>query len=53
MTAIGWDEMDRQFLTVVRGALNLIQATAPGMASARFGRIVNIGTNLFQHEIAV
>lgn len=24
MTAIGWDEMDRQFSTVVRGALNLI-----------------------------
>ena len=51
MTAIGWDEMDRQFSTVVRGALNLVQATAPGMASARFGRIVNIGTNLFQNPV--
>jgi len=51
MTDIGWDEMDRQFSTVVRGALNLIQATAPGMAAARFGRIVNIGTNLFQNPV--
>jgi 3-oxoacyl-[acyl-carrier protein] reductase len=51
MTAIGWDEMDRQFSTVVRGALNLIQATAPGMAAGRFGRVVNIGTNLFQNPV--
>ena len=52
MTAIGWDEMDRQFSTVVRGALNVIQATAPGMAAARFGRVINIGTNLFQNHHA-
>ncbi|MCA0368983.1 MAG: 3-oxoacyl-ACP reductase [Proteobacteria bacterium] len=51
MTDIGWDEMDRQFSTVVRGALNLIQATAPGMAAGRFGRVVNIGTNLFQNPV--
>lgn len=51
MTDIGWDEMDRQFSTVVRGALNLIQATAPRMAAARFGRVVNIGTNLFQNPV--
>ncbi|WP_293828360.1 3-oxoacyl-ACP reductase [uncultured Brevundimonas sp.] len=51
MAAIGWDEMDRQFSTVVRGALNLIQATAPGMAAGRFGRVINIGTNLFQNPV--
>ena len=51
MTAIGWDVMDRQFSTVVRGALNLIQATAPGMAGGRFGRVINIGTNLFQNPV--
>ena len=48
---IGWDEMQRQFSTVVRGALNVIQATAPGMRAGRFGRIVNIGTNLFQNPV--
>lgn len=51
MTAIGWGEMDRQFSTVVRGALNLIQAAAAGMAAGRFGRVVNIGTNLFQNPV--
>ena len=51
MTAIGWDEMDRQFSTVVRCALNLIQAAAPGMAAGRFGRVINIGTNLFQNPV--
>ena len=33
------------------GSLNLIQATAPAMAQAGFGRIVNIGTNLFQNPV--
>ena len=51
MTDIGWDELAAQFSTVVRGALNVIQATAPGMAAARFGRVVNIGTNLFQNPV--
>ncbi|TFW12576.1 3-oxoacyl-ACP reductase [Brevundimonas intermedia] len=51
MTDIGWDELAAQFWTVVRGALNVIQATAPGMAAARFGRVVNIGTNLFQNPV--
>ena len=48
---IGWAEMESQFSTVVRGALNVIQATAPGMASGRFGRVINIGTNLFQNPV--
>lgn len=48
---IDWSEMEDQFSTVVRGALNVIQATAPGMASAGFGRVVNIGTNLFQNPV--
>jgi len=51
MADIGWDEMQRQFSTVVRGALNVIQATTPGMKAGRFGRIVNIGTNLFQNPV--
>lgn len=51
MADIGWDEMQRQFSTVVRGALNVIQATAPGMKAAGFGRVVNIGTNLFQNPV--
>ena len=48
---IDWSELEDQFATVVRGALNIIQATAPGMAGIGFGRVVNIGTNLFQNPV--
>lgn len=51
LTDIGWAEMEGQFSTVVRGALNVIQATAPGMRRIGFGRVVNIGTNLFQNPV--
>lgn len=48
---IAWSEMENQFSTVVRGALNVIQAVTPGMTQGRFGRIINIGTNLFQNPV--
>jgi 3-oxoacyl-[acyl-carrier protein] reductase len=51
LTDIDWSEMEDQFATVVRGALNVIQATAQGMAGIGFGRVVNIGTNLFQNPV--
>lgn len=51
MADIPWEDMERQFTTVIRGALNVIQATAPGMAAQTFGRVVNIGTNLFQNPV--
>jgi len=35
----------------VRGALNTVQAALPGMQARRFGRIINIGTNLFQNPV--
>ncbi|RZJ30740.1 MAG: 3-oxoacyl-ACP reductase [Brevundimonas sp.] len=46
-----WSEIEDQFATVVRGALNVIQAAAPGMTGIGFGRVVNIGTNLFQNPV--
>ncbi|NBW07014.1 MAG: 3-oxoacyl-ACP reductase [Caulobacteraceae bacterium] len=51
LTDIGWAEMESQFSTVVRGALNVIQACVPGMCRNGGGRIVNIGTNLFQNPV--
>nr|WP_280950922.1 SDR family oxidoreductase [Rhizobium altiplani] len=35
----------------MKGALNLIQAARPVMATAGFGRIITIGTNLFQNPV--
>ncbi len=46
-----WGEMTSQLDTAVKGALNLIQAARPAMASAGFGRIITIGTNLFQNPV--
>jgi 3-oxoacyl-[acyl-carrier protein] reductase len=48
---LNWEEMSAQLDTAVKGALNLVQATRPAMASAGFGRIITIGTNLFQNPV--
>ncbi len=48
---IAWGDFSAQFNVSVRGALNVMQATAPAMAEAGFGRIINIGTNLFQNPV--
>lgn len=49
--SIGWERFAAQFEGSVRGALNTIQSAVPGMRAAGFGRIVNIGTNLFQNPV--
>lgn len=46
-----WQDLDRQFAGVVGGALNTTQAALAGMREVGFGRIVNIGTNLFQNPV--
>ena len=51
LDALSWGEMAIQLETALQGALNLIQAAQPAMATAGFGRIVTIGTNLFQNPV--
>ncbi len=51
METIGWDEFASQFDTVIKGALNVIQAASPAMKAQGFGRIINIGTNLVQNPV--
>lgn len=48
---IAWERFATQFEGSVRGALNTIQAAVPGMRGRGFGRIVNVGTNLFQNPV--
>ena len=48
---IGWERFAAQFEGSVRAALNTVQAALPGMREAGFGRVVNIGTNLFQNPV--
>jgi 3-oxoacyl-[acyl-carrier protein] reductase len=45
------EEMIAQHNTAVLGALNVVQATVPGMEAAGFGRIMTVGTNLVQNPV--
>lgn len=49
--ALSWEHLEQQFKGVNQGALNLVQAVLPGMREQGFGRIINIGTNLFQNPV--
>lgn len=48
---LSWDAVQQQFEGVVRGALNTTQTALPAMQAAGFGRIINVGTNLFQNPV--
>nr|WP_296774362.1 3-oxoacyl-ACP reductase [Rhodococcus sp. (in: high G+C Gram-positive bacteria)] len=48
---ISWQQFDAQFQGAVRGALITTQRALAGMRAAGFGRIVNVGTNLFQNPV--
>lgn len=48
---IAWQRFNQQFEGAVKGALNTVQAALPGMRAQGFGRIVNVGTNLFQNPV--
>lgn len=49
--ALTWDHLDQQLTGTVRAALNTMSATLPAMRQAGFGRIINVGTNLFQNPV--
>jgi 3-oxoacyl-[acyl-carrier protein] reductase len=48
---ITWEDYQNQLEGAIRGALNTIQAGLSDMKQIRFGRIINIGTNLFQNPV--
>lgn len=51
LQTISWRDFALQLDVSLQGALNVIQAVAPAMSGASFGRIINIGTNLFQNPV--
>jgi 3-oxoacyl-[acyl-carrier protein] reductase len=51
LSTIGWSDFEKQLKGAVGGALNTTQAGHEDMKSLGFGRIVNIGTNLFQNPV--
>lgn len=48
---ITYDEFGSQFKTTIQGALNTTKAALPGFKELRYGRIINIGTNLVQNPV--
>ncbi|NLE79179.1 MAG: 3-oxoacyl-ACP reductase [Rhodococcus sp.] len=48
---ISWEAFDSQLRGSVKATLHTSQAALPGMRAAGFGRIVNVGTNLFQNPV--
>ncbi len=48
---ISWKEIQDHLDVTIKGSLNLIQALAPKMKDKKFGRIINIGTNLVQNPV--
>ncbi|MEZ2218709.1 3-oxoacyl-ACP reductase [Rhizobium sp. RCC_161_2] len=51
LDALSWTAIAAQLDTALQGALNLIQAARPSMARSGFGRVITIGTNLFQNPV--
>ncbi|HEX6593769.1 MAG TPA: 3-oxoacyl-ACP reductase [Bacillota bacterium] len=49
--AINWNDYVKQFEGSVKASLQTIQAALPAMKENKFGRIINIGTNLFQNPV--
>jgi len=49
--AMEWTALSAQIEGAVRGALNTVQAALPAMKARGFGRVVNIGTDLFQSPV--
>lgn len=48
---IPWRDFGAQLEGSLRGALNTIQATLPDMREGGHGRVINVGTNLFQNPV--
>jgi 3-oxoacyl-[acyl-carrier protein] reductase len=49
--SIDWADYLAQLEGSLQGALNTLQAAIPSMKQNSFGRIINIGTNLFQNPV--
>jgi 3-oxoacyl-[acyl-carrier protein] reductase len=51
LDSIAWSRFNSQIESAVKGSLNTLQAALPAMRAQRYGRVVNIGTNLFQNPV--
>ena len=48
---ITWSEISNHMDVTLKGSLNLIQTLTPYMKENKYGRIINVGTNLVQNPV--
>ena len=48
---ITWSEISNHMDVTLKGSLNLIQTLIPYMKEKKYGRIINVGTNLVQNPV--
>lgn len=48
---MSWENYQEQFEGSVKSSLNVVQAVLPSMKKNNYGRIITIGTNLFQNPV--
>ena len=48
---VEWKDFDQQMKGSLAGAVNMVQAALPSFEAAKFGKIVNIGTNLVYNPV--
>eukprot|EP00928_Gymnodinium_smaydae_P083569 TRINITY_DN66814_c1_g1_i1.p1 TRINITY_DN66814_c1_g1~~TRINITY_DN66814_c1_g1_i1.p1 ORF type:complete len:264 (-),score=58.63 TRINITY_DN66814_c1_g1_i1:180-971(-) len=48
---VTWDHFDQQMKGAIAGAVNTVQAALPSFEAAKFGKVVNIGTNLVYNPV--
>lgn len=46
-----WENYNEQLEGTIQSSLNMVQAVLPGMKKNQYGRVINIGTNLFQNPV--
>ena len=51
LDTLTWQALEQQLSGAVQGSLNTMQAGVHAMRQAKFGRIINVGTNLFQNPV--
>lgn len=51
LSDISWEDYESQFAGAMKGTLNTAQSVMPDRIEQHFGRIIQIGTNLFQNPV--
>jgi len=51
ISTVGWENFESQFQGTIRGAVNATKAVLPYMEGNKYGKIVNIGTNLMYDPV--